>query len=116
MKPITLNDATFHDQISKSEIVLIDFWASWCLPCRAMAPLIDEISREYENQLFVGKLNVDANPATAAAYGITGIPTLLFIKNGQVVDRVIGLVNRSQLETRIGRLLTKTGSFINSAA
>ncbi len=109
MKPIVLNDATFQRQVIESEqLVLVDFWASWCIPCKMIAPVIDKVADRHAGQLKVGKLNIDENPATAVSYGITGIPTLLFFKDGQVIDRVTGLISQAQLETQIGRLLSKT--------
>ncbi len=108
MKPIILSDATFESQVVESErLVLVDFWASWCIPCKMIAPVIDKVADQYEGELQVGKLNIDENPATAVAYGITGIPTLLFFKDGRVIDRVTGLISQAQLEDRIGNLLSK---------
>ncbi len=106
MKPITVTDALFEQEVLKSNtLTIVDFWAPWCGPCRMIAPLIDEAAERYNGQLKVVKVNVDENPETSRHYGVTSIPTLLFFKNGEIVDRLLGFVPRSQLEIRIERLL-----------
>ena len=93
-----VSDASFEQEVLKSSIpVLIDFWAPWCGPCKAIAPIIDEVAKDYAGKLKVVKLNVDDNPETAARYGIRSIPNLLIIKNGQVKDQIVGAVPKGHL-------------------
>ena len=93
-----VSDASFEQEVLKSSIpVLIDFWAPWCGPCKAIAPIIDEVAKDYAGKLKVVKLNVDDNPETAARYGVRGIPNLLIIKNGQVKDQIVGAVPKGHL-------------------
>jgi thioredoxin 1 len=93
-----VTDASFDQEVIKSDkAVLIDFWAPWCAPCRAIAPLIDELAGEYAGRLKVVKINVDDNPETPARYGVRGIPNLLIIKGGQVKEQIVGAVPKSHL-------------------
>jgi thioredoxin 1 len=93
-----VTDANFDQEVLKSDkAVLIDFWAPWCAPCRAIAPLIDELAGEYAGRLKVVKINVDDNPETPARYGVRGIPNLLIIKSGQVTEQIVGAVPKSHL-------------------
>jgi thioredoxin 1 len=88
---LEFNDANFQtDVIGSEKLTVIDFWAEWCGPCRAIGPVIEELSREYHGTVNVGKVNVDLNPEVSMNYGITSIPAILFIKNGQVVDKLVG--------------------------
>jgi thioredoxin 1 len=85
------NDANFQaDVLASDKLTLVDFWAEWCGPCRAIGPVIEELSKEYDGKINVGKVNVDNNPQVSMSYGITSIPAILFIKNGQVVDKLVG--------------------------
>ena len=89
---MTLSDANFADQVLNAGMpALVDLWAPWCAPCRMIAPAIEELAAEYQGKAVIGKLNVDENPATASRYGITSIPTLLFMKDGEVKDQMIGV-------------------------
>ena len=97
-KPIALTDDNFEKEVLKSETpVLVDFWAGWCGPCLTIAPSVEEIASEYQGKIKVGKVDVDQNRGTAAAYGIRSIPTLLIFKNGKVVDSLIGAVPKNSI-------------------
>ncbi len=97
-----INDSTFDDEVLKAtELVLVDFWAPWCGPCKAIAPMVDEISKAFEGQLKVTKCNVDDNPATPSNYGIRAIPTLMLFKGGEKVETIVGMVEKSKLEQAI---------------
>jgi len=98
--------ATWDQEVLKSStLVLVDFWAVWCGPCRMVAPIVEEISKEYAGKLKVMKLNTDENPDVASRYKIMGIPTLMFFKNGERVDQVVGAVPKAQLKTKVDALL-----------
>ena len=102
---LTFGDDHFDTEVLQSETpVLVDFWASWCGPCLAIAPIIDEIAGEQQGSLKVGKLDVDANPEIARRYGIRSIPTLLFFRDGALVDQVVGTVPRAPLAARLDGL------------
>jgi len=105
-KEVILTDKNFNDEVINSPIpVLIDFWAVWCGPCQMIGPVIAEIAKEFEGKLKVGKVNVDENQATAAKYGIRGIPTLLFFKGGQMVNQVVGVQPKTKLLELINKIL-----------
>ena len=106
--PIELTDDNFEAEVLKSDKpVLIDFWAAWCGPCRMVSPIVEEISKEYEGKLKVGKINVDDNSKVASQYGIMSIPSLLFFKGGQVIDQVVGAVPKQQLTDKVDKILGK---------
>jgi len=93
-----VTDDSFEQDVLKSDIpVLVDYWAEWCGPCKMIAPILDEVARDYEGRLQVGKLNVDENPATTAKYTVRGIPTLMLFKNGSMVASKVGALSKSQL-------------------
>lgn len=99
---INVTDSTFESLVLKSETpALVDFWASWCAPCRAIAPIVDEMAAEYAGRLRVVKVNVDDNPATPGKYGVRGIPTLILFKGGKVVDQLVGAVPKNQIKELI---------------
>ena len=103
---LAFNDSNFQDEVLHSELpVLVDFYADWCGPCKMMSPVVDELSREYEGRLKVGKVNVDENTNVAQQYRVMSIPTILLIKNGQVVDQVVGAVPKAQLTGKIDSIL-----------
>lgn len=103
--PITLDDAHFDEAVKKYPLMLIDCWADWCGPCRMVAPVVDELARDYDERLVVGKLNVDENPETAGRFGIVSIPTLLIMKNGDEVDRIIGALPKKLIEDKLKKYL-----------
>ena len=95
-------DSNFQSEVlSSDKLTVIDFWAEWCGPCRAIGPVIEELSKEYDGKVNVGKVNVDHNPNLSVNYGITSIPAILFIKGGQIVDKQIGAVPKSVLDKKI---------------
>jgi len=99
---LELTDANFESTVLASDkLSVVDFWAEWCGPCRAIGPVIDELSKEYEGKVNIGKVNVDNNAKISMEYGITSIPAILFIKNGQVVDKQIGAAAKSILDKKI---------------
>ncbi|MBT3233622.1 MAG: thioredoxin [Calditrichaeota bacterium] len=101
-KEIELTDANFDEIISNSELpVIVDFWAPWCGPCKFMSPVLSEIAAEKSENLNVAKLNVDDNPNKSTQFGISGIPTLLFFKDGKEIDRVVGALPKQMLEQAI---------------
>jgi thioredoxin 1 len=105
-EPVHVTDADFEPEILKSEIpAMVDFWAAWCGPCRAIAPVVEELARDYEGRLKVAKLNVDENAKTPAKYGIRAIPTLIIFKGGQVVEQITGAVSRSLIENALKKAL-----------
>lgn len=104
-EPIELNDENFKEAIRKYPLLVVDFWAEWCGPCHMIAPIIEELAREYKGKIVFGKLNVDLNNATAMEYGIMSIPTLLIFKNGKLVDQIIGAMPKKILESTITQYL-----------
>ncbi|GAB7022670.1 thioredoxin [Salidesulfovibrio brasiliensis] len=99
-----VTDSNFEEEVLKSDIpVLIDFWAPWCGPCRAMGPVIDELAGEFEGQVKVLKMNVDENSGTPGKYGIRAIPTLILFKDGEVVDQSTGAVSKSSIKEMIAK-------------
>ena len=95
---LEFTDANFQNKVlSADKLTLVDFWAEWCGPCRKMGPVIEDLAKDYEGKVSIGKLNVDHNPNVCGKYGITSIPTILFIKNGKVVDKTVGVNPKSTL-------------------
>jgi len=108
MAEITLNESNWKEEVINSDIpVVIDLWAEWCMPCRMISLAVEEISHEYEGKIKVGKLNVDENPSIAGEYGIMGIPTLLFFKSGDIVDRIVGVVPKRVIEEKVKKILNE---------
>lgn len=103
---LEVTDATFDEVVLKSQVpVIVDFWAIWCGPCRMIGPVVEEIGQEYGEKAKVVKVDVDTNNGTAAKYGIRNIPTLLFFKNGEVVDKQVGVVPKAVLVKKLESLL-----------
>ena len=103
---LEFNDANFEELVKKSDKpVLVDFWAEWCGPCRMVGPIVEELSKEYEGKVVIGKVNVDHNPNISMEFGIRNIPTILFFKNGQVVDKQVGAVPKAQLAAKLNAQL-----------
>ena len=100
-KPIVVSDRNFDQTAKNYPLLVVDCWAAWCAPCRAIAPIVDELAKEYSGKIVFGKLNVDENPETTQRFGVMAIPTLLVMKDGQEVDRVVGIVPKNQLEAKV---------------
>jgi len=101
-----IDDSRFEAEVLQSDkLVLVDFWAPWCGPCRAIAPILEELAGSFEDKIKIMKCNVDENPATPGQYEIRSIPTLLFFKDGKVVEQIIGITAKSNLEDAINKIL-----------
>ncbi len=104
MKPIEITDNNFETEVLKSNLpVLVDFWAIWCMPCKMIAPIVDEIANEFEGQLKVGKVDIDSNQNFAMKFGIRSIPTLLIFKDGKVVEQIVGAAPKKALIEKISK-------------
>ncbi len=99
--PLILNDSNFAQAVEKYQLLVVDFWAPWCGPCRILSPTIEQLARELAGKVVFGKLNVDENPGVAGAFGIQSIPTIAIFKNGQAVDGFIGVASKSQVESKV---------------
>ncbi len=107
MADLIFTDQTFEQEVLQSNTpVVVDFWAEWCQPCRAVSPIIEELAKEYEGKVKVGKLNVDENPQTASKYGIMSIPSILFFKGGQPVKTMIGAQSKENYKKGIEEVLS----------
>lgn len=98
-------DQSFSQDVLGSKVALVDFWATWCAPCRALAPVVDEIANQYAGKVNVFKVDIDSNPESPARFGVRGIPTVILFKDGQVVDQVVGAVPKATLENLIQKAL-----------
>ena len=105
-QPIEISDATFDQEVVQADmVVLVDFWAEWCGPCKMIAPIVEELAEEYDGKIKFTKLDVDSNPQSATNFGIRGIPTLLIFNDGRPVDQVVGAVPKSALKKRLEEAL-----------
>ncbi|WP_456474695.1 thioredoxin [Candidatus Pyrohabitans sp.] len=100
-KVLTATDDDFESMVKEHPLILVDFWAAWCFPCKMVGPTIEELAEEFEGKVAFAKLNVDENPKTAMRFGITSIPTLILFKNGEVAEKVIGAVPKEHLASKI---------------
>ena len=100
-KAVEITDSNFNEIVTKNDIVLVDFWAEWCGPCRMIAPMIEELANEYDGKAIIGKLDVDNNQESSIKFGVRSIPTLLVFKNGEMVDRHVGAVPKETLSSSI---------------
>lgn len=99
---LQITDSNFENEVLQSEkVVMVDFWAEWCGPCRIVGPIVDELAKDYEGKAVIGKVDVDENPGISMRYGIRNIPTILFLKNGEIVDKQVGAVPKSVLEQKL---------------
>lgn len=101
LHPVHLTDESFGPEIGEGNIVLVDFWAAWCGPCRAIAPIMDDLASEYQGRVTIAKVDVDNNPRVAMEYGIRSIPALLIFKGGKVVDTIVGAVPKHYITDRL---------------
>ncbi len=102
---LEITDATFEEIIGSDKPVVIDFWAEWCGPCRMVGPIVEELAKEYDGKVVIGKVDVDSNDEITSKFGIRNIPTILFFKNGEVVDKQVGATQKSVLADKINKLL-----------
>jgi thioredoxin 1 len=110
-EPIVLTDSNFASEVTKYPIMLVDFWAPWCGPCRMVSPIIEQLSREYSGRVAFGKVNVDENQRIAASFGIQSIPTLMIFKGSRAVDVIVGALPKAQIEMKLKQqLLSNTDS------
>jgi thioredoxin 1 len=103
---LEITDGNFEEVVMKSDKpVVVDFWAAWCGPCRMVGPIIEELAHDYEGRAVVGKVDVDHNPGVSAQFGIRNIPTILFIKNGQIVDKMVGAAPKDQFKAKLDAII-----------
>jgi thioredoxin 1 len=99
-KPITLTDNNFHSEVAKHKLIVVDFWAPWCAPCRMVGPIVEELAADYAGKVTFGKVNVDENVVIPGKFGIRGIPTLMIFKDGEAVDTLVGACSKSHIESK----------------
>ncbi len=108
-KPVELTDSNFHEVVGSHPVVVVDFWAPWCGPCRAVSPVLEQLASEMAGQATFAKVNVDDNPATSQRFGIQGIPTIMVFKDGQPVDGLVGAAPKQTIEARIRPYVSGSG-------
>jgi thioredoxin 1 len=114
--PLTVTDATFHSDVIESDVpVLVDFWASWCAPCKMIAPLVEDLAGEYDGRVRVVKVDIDANPVSPGQFGVMSIPTLLLFNNGKAEKRIVGYQPKAKLKIEIEAVLTTAAESSASA-
>ena len=111
-EPIVLTDSNFASEVTKYPIMLVDFWAPWCGPCRMVSPIIEQLSREYSGRVAFGKVNVDENQRIAASFGIQSIPTLMIFKGSKAVDVMVGAMSKAQIEMKLKQQLSSNNDSI----
>jgi thioredoxin 1 len=114
IRPIVLTAMNFRDEVSKYPLMLIDFWASWCGPCRIISPIIEELAGEYSGKVVFGKLNIDENQTVAQYFGIQSIPTMIILRNAKVVDVINGALPKAQIESRIIQHLSESDNTVGN--
>jgi thioredoxin 1 len=112
--PIILTDSNFNEEVSKSSVMLVDFWAPWCGPCRMVSPVIEQLAREYAGRVVFGKLNIDENQRVAQSFGIQSIPTMMILKNSKVVDVIVGALPKPQIQSKLKQHLLDSKNTIGS--
>lgn len=110
--PVILTDSNFKNEIAKYPILLVDFWAPWCGPCRIVSPIIEQLASEYSGRIAFGKVNVDENQMISSSYGIQSIPTMMIFKNGKAVDTMIGALPKAQIEMKLKQQLANNNDSI----
>jgi thioredoxin 1 len=110
-EPVVLTDSNFKVEVAKYPVVLVDFWAPWCGPCRMVSPIIEQLAREYSGKVAFGKVNVDENQMTAASFGIQSIPTMMIFKSGKAVDVMIGALPKAQIEMKLKQQLSSSSIY-----
>lgn len=110
-EPVVLNDSNFKTETAKYPIMLVDFWAPWCGPCRMVSPIIEQLAREYSGRVAFGKVNVDENQMISGSFGIQSIPTMMIFKDGRVVDVMIGALPKAQIEMKIKQQLSDSSIY-----
>jgi len=110
-EPVVLTDSNFKGEVAKYPVMLVDFWAPWCGPCRMVSPIIEQLAREYSGKVAFGKVNVDENQMIAGSFGIQSIPTMMIFKNGKAVDVMIGALPKAQIEMKLRQQLSNNSIY-----